>query len=841
MAKKRPAAGGKREKRPKEKKPGASRKPAAKFRPQRLSKQVRPEREEDGPHSWFLSQIEATYFGLTEGEAAPGVVAEAAAGAAARSSFRSVYRPGARAEVLATPDAVVWVERLSEYKRRKASAVTRSAAFALAGPPGPFVPGARNWAALGPMMVLQGQTVGEEPVGGRVAGIAVAPGGLRVYAAAACGGVFRSDDGGTTWRSLMDAFDVDPVNFASTSLACGAIAIDPADPDRIYVGTGEGDTHAMFLSRIVNALPAYRGIGPIRSDDGGANWLSETTAAGSPGLAGEAFFALAVDPTNRENVIAATTAGLYQRAPNSGAFEWRRRRPDVHSSVVVAETGGSLRFFAAKWGGDVLQSTDGETWTGAGTGFPTGIGRIALGVRRADPSRLYALVATTAGALQGVYRLDGGGGAWKRIASPPNILPGGSQGDYDLAIAVDPNDSDLVYLGGSYANATPWPGSVWRSRVQSTATGLKFAGSASIGTHAHADVHVLVPTPNDSNELWCGCDGGVFLNRAARTVGQFAGVNNGLACLCSNFISQHPTDPNILFTGLQDNGTARTSGGSAWTHVGYGDGGYCLVNWADPNRVLTFANGKVNRSTTGGTSHSGWSEVWSFGWATMTQPIVSMPYNAGAATEAEWVAVGAGNLVYVSRDFAGTWPMQFALPGGAAAGSVFALAFASTSRIFIGTTRGRVFRADRTGTTWTVSRLDDVAAGGLPISGLITDVAVDWSVTTNDCLYVAFGGMGDRRHVWRFDGVRWEARSGTTAVDWLLDVEHNALAVDAAAAGNVYVGADIGVWHSSDGGLHWEPLQNGLPDAPVFDLQIHPTQRLLRAATHGRGVFEIAL
>jgi hypothetical protein len=58
---------------------------------------------------------------------------------------------------------------------------------------------------------------------------------------------------------------------------------------------------------------------------------------------------------------------------------------------------------------------------------------------------------------------------------------------------------------------------------------------------------------------------------------------------------------------------------------------------------------------------------------------------------------------------------------------------------------------------------------------------------------------------------------------------------------NVYVGADIGVWHSADGGLNWEPFENGLPDAPVFDLQIHPTQRLLRAATHGRGVYEIPL
>src|SRR5437879_3335563 len=101
--------------------------------------------------------------------------------------------------------------------------------------------------------------------------------------------------------------------------------------------------------------------------------------------------------------------------------------------------------------------------------------------------------------------------------------------------------------------------------------------------------------------------------------------------------------------------------------------------------------------------------------------------------------------------------------------------------------------------------------------------------------------MGDRRRVWWFNGTQWATRSGTAGTAQLLDVEHNALAVDRVAPNNVYVGADIGLWHSADGGRNWEPLQNGLPDAPVFDLQIHHTQRLLRAATHGRGIYELPL
>jgi hypothetical protein len=225
----------------------------------------------------------------------------------------------------------------------------------------------------------------------------------------------------------------------------------------------------------------------------------------------------------------------------------------------------------------------------------------------------------------------------------------------------------------------------------------------------------------------------------------------------------------------------------------------------------------------------------------MTQPIVSPPFNPASPTEANFVAVGAGNVVFVSEDFAASWPtnLSFSLPAGS--GSVFALAFASTTRLFIGTTRGRVFRADRSNNTWTLTRLDNVAAGPLGLVGLVSDIAIDWDDTTLTSVYVTFGGMGDRRRVWRFDGTQWEVRSGLDGGNSLLDLEHNALVVDREAPENLYVAADIGVWHSADRGLNWAPLQNGLPDAPVFDLQIHPTQRLLRAATHGRGVYEIAL
>jgi hypothetical protein len=424
------------------------------------------------------------------------------------------------------------------------------------------------------------------------------------------------------------------------------------------------------------------------------------------------------------------------------------------------------------------------------------------------------------------------------------VLPvryGRGQGGYDLAIAVDPADADLIYLGGS---RDTYGASVWRCRVQADDSGYRMTGD-SIGNRAHADVHVLAHTPGDPDALWVGCDGGIFLNRDPRRGEVFASRNNELACLCPNYFAQHPTDPGIVICGYQDNGTARTSGGPIWKHVFGGDGGHCQTNWADPRQVLIFANGSVLRATDGGQDHDSWkvtADAETLGWATMTEPIVAPPYNPSNPEDADTVAVGKGQGVLLSGDFGANWSTRVSIPIPDTE-SVFSLAFASSLRLFVGTTGGHVFRLDGSGDRWEVSRLDDAGGGPLGLRGFVGDIAIDWADRSLASIYIAFGGVGDYRHVWHFDGVRWEARSGAALGSSanLLDVEHNAIVVDRDAPENVYVGANIGVWHSPDKGLSWEPLSHGLPDAPVFDLQVHPTRRLLRATTHGRGLYEFPL
>src|SRR5438034_10678784 len=417
-----------------------------------------------------------------------------------------------RKELRAAPPVVSTPETEAEDDLFGPQAENRATPAAELAPPPqpPAPPPANNWVPIGPSVMRRGQGGTLPSTSGRAIGIAVASGGDRVYAAAANGGVWRSDDAGDTWRSLMDAWDINPSTLSSDSLACGSIAIDPTNPDRVCVGTGDGD-EALFF-----------GVGPVFSPDGGANWMTEPVASGSPSLDGSAMNALAVDPANPDRVVAGSLLGLYRREPNpSGGFHWARKTGPSGwiTSVVVARTGGTTTFYAAPSSGPVYSSTDGHTWAPVGTGFPsTNVARVGLGVRANDPSVIYALIAATDNSLRGVWRLDTSSGQWRQVSGAPTDLFGtaaiGFQGTYDLAIAVDPNNANLIYLGGSTkASAGEWSGSVYRCAVTSSGSGASLTYSMTntyIGGSVHADIHCMTFAPGDSSKLWLGCDGGVF-------------------------------------------------------------------------------------------------------------------------------------------------------------------------------------------------------------------------------------------------------------------------------------------------------------------------------------------
>lgn len=729
-------------------------------------------------------------------------------------------------------------------------------------PVGP--PPANNWIPIGPSVIRQGQVSNQASVSGRVAGIAVLSGGLTVFAATANGGVWLTEDAGRTWRSLMEAWDLNPTTASSDSLACGAIAVDFADPDRIYVGTGEG-------SSSVAGGGAINGVGPVRSDDGGVSWVTEPS---TPTLEGTSFYALAMDPNDRERLVAATTIGLYRREPDgSGGYEWVRKRTGVHTSVVVARSGGVTTFYAATVNGQIFRSDDGDTWSTAGTGFTTAsIYRVGLAVQPDNRDVVYALVSRGDNyKIRGVWRLDGatgaGGGTWRQVTGHPTDLFGPAtdvygQGWWDLAIVVDPGNINRIYLGGSYrdsgaAGADKYSGAMYRCLVSSTGSGSTLAYSMAntpIGANVHADIQTLALTPGDADNLWVGCDGGIFVTDNASGSADFEPRNTGLHTVTCEHLGLHPTEGAVAFVGAQDNGTVRYTGEEAWLHMAPGDGGFSVVNWDDPYKVLvTYPRSVVRRYTDGGQRYTYTNVIPNTGGdaSLFYNPMVGTPPNPGTPAEADRVAIGT-NRPWISDTFGGNWS---SIPNGTTADRLGAgdgfrirsMIFASGTRLYVGTMNGRVYRYDDGSTGWTRARIDD--DGGLPgtFALPVTDIAVDPADASGDSVYVTFGGMAnDYRRVWHYDGTQWQQRSGPAANDpaSLLDVQFNAIVVNPDNSAHIYAGADIGVWRSTDGGVNWSTFSEGLPDAFVMDLKIVRLTtglRLLRAATHGRSVYERTL
>ena len=531
--------------------------------------------------------------------------------------------------------------------------------------PGP--PGSVNWTPIGPSVLApgSGQHLG---VSGRVNAIAAGPGGARVYAGAANGGVWFSADGGASWIPLDD-YLTSPSFISSVeadSLSVGAIAVrfgPTAATDDVYVGTGEPTFN----------YDRYFGIGIRHSPNGGAagTWSLEAT-----NLTGRGIYTITIDPDDPSIVLAATTQGLFRRPATAPFSAWAQVTSPAFSSanvpataIVVAGPGSTKRYYLALGDGTVYRSADGTTWT-ALTGV-TGAGRIVLGVAPSDPSIVYVFRADAT-----LARLVGTG--FQPVAGllASAVFPG-DQGWYDLAIAVDPADPNTIIVGGDRP-------AVFKGTVSAVAGGFTFpfdpANAANpygdptwVGQGVHSDVHTIVHGLNaagsayDPNNVWVGSDGGVYRSTLAGAAGTFRPCNTGLAITENTYVGQRPDTDAVLFAGSQDNGTNRLVGEEAAVEVAGGDGGGVAVDQNDPYRVMRqYVRAGLEVSTNGG-GRGSWNGVIfppvtastiaqrnasdaENGQTAFVAPIAASP----AGTSPSRVAFGTYR-VWLSADWGTTW------------------------------------------------------------------------------------------------------------------------------------------------------------------------------------------
>ncbi|MFN7929976.1 MAG: hypothetical protein U0Y68_19060 [Blastocatellia bacterium] len=588
-----------------------------------------------------------------------------------------------------------------EFDPEGALAAGRAAlqAPSLLGPvPGAAINGrAHLWQPLGPLAVTSGQAIGGPRITGRINMLAVHPDGNRVYAASGNGGVWYTNDAGTSWRSLGGLAatpGLPDITRPAHRNACGSITViwgaTEAD-DLVYVGTGEtADTPDAQPGSSLGGLGILRAEHPATAA-GADPWTRE-----AKNFIGEGVCRIAVRPGGVE-VVAATTNGLFER-PAGGGDNWVRvaAPPFDTLSVKCADvlwTRGDASRPERLWVW-VQRGASAGLWVrdAGAAAFQRILAPPAVRAKRAvlslvDPSvapdQFFVLVDDYDGVNTNrpplLFRVACATNALPvatAVAGVPAIL--GRQGFYDIAIATHPTQPNRVVLGGNTSVAQTPDGTVLKAPgntddgavvvgdVALNGAVLTFghpAASRMVGVGVHADVHDLAWS-NNGNRLWAACDGGVFRSdKPDKQVGFYA-VNNGLAVIESNYLISHPLCEGYLVTGLQDNGIISRRSGSVWSHEGNGDGGGVAFDPLRPDRYLRqFHNGR-----------------WGSSDGTFSLPVVKAESDAAAfyssaasiahrrgvalaaAPNVRQVIVGTDRVWY-TEDFGTTW---FTLPSGTA-------------------------------------------------------------------------------------------------------------------------------------------------------------------------------
>jgi uncharacterized protein (TIGR03437 family) len=746
------------------------------------------------------------------------------------------------------------------------------------------------WAPLGPQPIVGGQTFGgpRNNVSGRISAIALDPRydgvtNQTVYVGGAQGGLWKSTDNGANWAPLTDG---------QPSLAMGAIAIDPKNPNIIFAGTGESASCGL----------CYYGAGLLKSTDGGVNWTVITGPPSNvnpsvPAFVNVGFTRIVFDPVNSSTIFACTGATAASNANSESQFlsdvqvgvwkstdggtTWRNVDPSSANGTVrghdlIIDPQNNSRVFAAMRSTGVFRSEAGGepgTWQRLTGGLPEPAAELANSTFRrinlasgppippSTSTTLYAVYASTNSELLGVWRSTNNGASWTQLTRPQVR----GQANYNLDIAVDPTDSDVIYYGTS-ANSANNGGTLWRSR-DGGQTWDDVSRGDGVSGGLHADTHQIVICPTNPNILFTGNDGGVWrTNNAKAAAISWTQLNNTINITQFMSIALHPTDPNILIGGTQDNGTNIFRGNLSWEHSDDGDGGFALIDQSNPQVMYhTYFNQSGSSALIGpSVSYNGGLD-WDFvGCSRCTagpgkfNPNDRVAFYAPMALHTGFTGAN-GNVVYfgtnrlyrsASRGL--TWAGLGASGDGFGSDQTKGAGVISTIAahpqlnnsttppgeiVWVGTSDGNIQITTNAGDLANAT-FTNLAKAPLP-NRFVTDIALDQNDTQR--AVVTFSGFntntpGTPGHVFLTTnrGGSWTNISGN-----LPDVPVTSVALNPNNNNTIYIGTDLGVFQTTDGGATWTRLGNGLPRLATFMVRYHNASNSIIAATHGRGVFRL--
>lgn len=723
------------------------------------------------------------------------------------------------------------------------------AALAAATPPPPTAAVAAAQVDSAVVSGLAARNIGSAAMSGRISSVAAAniQGKTLLYVGAASGGVWKSADGGTTFKPVFDKQAVQSI---------GSIAIDPQNPQTVWVGTGEAWTR--------NSVSIGDGI--YRSGDGGETW----TNMGLPNS--ERIARVLVSPKNSSVVYACVPGKLWSDSAERGLYKtvnagksWtlilKGKNLSTGCSSVAIDPRDPRIVYAGLWdfrrkgwtfrsggegpeaesGSGLYRSDDaGHSWTALGLGLPAAPwGRVEVALAPSSPNIVYALIESNSSAL---YYSEDGGKNWQARDRSQHMV---WRPFYFARLIVDPKNPQHVFKPGL-------------NLIVSDDGGKSFA-NASGGSHG--DWHDLWIDPENPQHMIGGDDGGLWLSWDGGSR-WFKGANLPISQFYH--VSLDDRDPYQVYGGLQDNSTwvgdSAYPGGitnQRWENLYGGDGFWAFVDPTDRDFVYAESQGgfigRIDRKTLAARDiqpKAGYHEKLRFNWNT---PIHFSPTQRGT------LYIGAQYL-FRSRDRGENWQrisgdlstndpskQKQEQSGGVTVDnssaemhtSIYSISESpkDSGLIWVGTDDGQVQLTRDGGRHW---RNLTANIAGLPPSSWVS--WIEASRFDAGSAYIAFDrhSFGDMNaYIYKTSdyGATWR-RIGSPE-QGLRGYVH-VIKQDLRMPPLLYAGTEFGLFVSLDEGATWSEFKGGdFPSVSVRDLALHAREDDLVIATHGRGLWII--
>jgi len=690
--------------------------------------------------------------------------------------------------------------------------------------------------------MMEARQLGPGTMSGRITAIqgVNSDDGKTIYIGTGGGGVWKSTNAGASYKSMFDKY----------CQSIGALAINQKTPSTVYVGTGE--------SNMRNSVSI--GNGMYKTTDGGDNWkkigLDST----------EHISKIIIHPDSSNIIYVAVPGALWSNSKHRGLYKsvnggetWEKLFyiDDVTGCAdVLMDPSNPKVLFVSMWqfrrqpfsfnsggkGSGLYKSVDGgKTWKEIKNGLPEKpFGRIAMAIAPSDSKQMLAIVESS---NTGLYISSDGGETWKSQSATMNVK---ARPFYFSTIVIDPKNPKRVYRPAFYF-------------AYSDDGGYSFSEASSDGGWVHSDMHALWINPSNTNIMYLGTDGGIYVSINGGVTWQF---NQALPVGQFYHVSYDLKEPYNVYGGLQDNGSwmAPSAGpgginNANWDRVNGGDG-FWTVPDADGKTVYSeYQGGNMNRTNLSNMKSefiqpqkTAKEEKLRWNWNT---PIVT------GAKNPKNLYVGAQYL-YKSNDQGRNWKrisgdltsndkkkQKQEESGGLSEDNtsaenhctIFTIAESSLDEnlIWVGTDDGNLQYSTDAGTTWINVSLN-IAKCGVANQAWVSSIQP--SQFDKNMVYATFDNhmYGDHK--------TYLAKSSDLGKTWKrIDSKEftgfaHKIKEDLINKNLLFLGTEMGLFASLDGGDNWFRMKNNMPEyALVRDIQIHPKANDLIVATHGRGIF----